>query len=153
MKRVFLFGLFVCMGMVVAAQSCDSIVLPYFGGDVVKMEQYKSIAPEKFEYRCLYSRSAFEESDTIPAGADVFPISSVQSLSTNEYLSNDYVVDLFTLSYYAYNFKSFQNNYPNSDKVLCFSTPSSTHPYLVLNSLNTMLRVANEWWERELESR
>lgn len=144
--------MFVAFGFAAAAQNCDAIVLPYFKGDVARMEAYKTMAPEKFQYRCLYAFSAFEESDTVPAGADVFPISSVQSVLTEEYLSNDIVVDLFMFSYYAYNFSSFQTAYPNGDKVLYFSTPSSTHPYLVLHSLNEMLRVANEWWESQLGS-
>lgn len=147
MKKLIIVGLLVTLGFVATAQNCDSIVLPYFGGDVVKMEQYRSIAPEKFHYRCVYSFSAFEESDTVPAGADVIPISSVQSRLTNEYLTNDFVVDLLTLSYYAYNFNSFQAAYSDGNKVLCFFTPSSTHPYLVLHSLNAMLSAANEWWE------
>ena len=130
------------------AQNCDAIVLPYFGGDTAKMAQYRAIAPEKFEYRCVYATNAFYESDTIPADADVFPISSVQSRFSQEFLSNDYVVDLYTLSYYAYNFVNFQMNYP-STKVLCFTTPSSTHPYLVLRSQQEMLRIANEWWANQ----
>lgn len=150
MKKLIFIGMFVALGVAAMAQNCDSIVLPYFGGDVTKMEQYRSMAPEKFQYRCLYATSAFEEADSVPAGAEVIQISRVQSRLTGESLTNGFVVDLLTLSYYAYNFNEFQAAYPDRNKVLYFSTPASTHPYLVLHSLNTMLSVANQWWETQV---
>lgn len=139
----------IIMAIGAKAQDCDALLLPYFRNDAGRMEDFKTFSPEKFEWRCAYVRSAFYEADTIPAGADVYPISRVKSAFTDEYLSDDYVVDLYTLSYFAYNFKEFQLSYPRGNKVLCFATPSSRHPYLVLNSLDETNRLATELWESE----
>lgn len=149
MKKLVIIAILFITTVGVKAQDCDALLLPYFRNDVSLMDEYKSIALDKFEWRCAYVRSAFYESDTIPAGADVYQISKVKSVFTDEYLSQDYVVDLYTLSYYAYNFNDFQKSYPRGNKVLCFATPSSTHPYLVLNSLEETNRIATELWERE----
>ncbi|MGX8713769.1 MAG: hypothetical protein ACSW8I_08865 [bacterium] len=149
MKRFLFLFVMVMMAMSTVAQDCDALLLPYFQNDMTRLEKYKAMAPEKFDYRCAYVRSAFYESDTIPAGADLYQINSVKHAFSDEYLGNDFVVELYTLSYYAYNFKEFQLSYPTGDKVLCFSTPASTHPYLVLNSLEKTERLAIELWERE----
>ena len=130
------------------AQDCNAIMLPYFGGDADRMANYMAVAPEKFEYRCVYASNAFYEADAVPADAEVLPISIVQSRFSEDRLSDDIVVDINTFSYYAYNFNALQMSY-SDDKVLCFSTPSSAHPYLVLRSLHEMLRIANEWWTEQ----
>ena len=149
MKKLFVFAVFFVAVCGVKAQDCDALMLPYFHNDVLRMSDYKAIAPEKFDWRCAYARSAFYESDTVPAGADVFQISEVKSIFSNEYLGQNYVVNLETLSYYAYNFIDFQRSYYRGNKVLCFATPSSAHPYLILNSLEETNRLASELWERE----
>ncbi len=137
MKNKLLLAIFLLAGMTaVKAQDCEAIVLPYFKGDVARMERYKSMAPEKFEYRCAYARAAFYESDTVPAGVEVYPIERVQSHATGEYLPHNYVVDLFVLSYYAYNFYYFQTIHNTVDETVCFTTPGSAHPYLVVRSLD-----------------
>lgn len=123
------------------AQNCEAILLPKFGNDTARMMQY----PEgKRFYFCAYSQASFYESDTVPVGADVFSISAVQNVFTGENLPQNYVVDLYDLSYYAYNFKYFQLQYPHGDKTLCFSTPGSAHPYLVLRSIEEATAIATE---------
>ncbi len=142
MKKIALIAAMLFMVLSAKAQDCDALVLPYFGNDVARMEHYKSVAPHKFEMRCAIARAAFYESDTVPAGADVFQITEVKHALTGNALTSDYVVDLGTLSYYAYNFREFQYRYPHGDKTLCFATPHSTHPYLVLRSTDDMDSIA-----------
>ena len=117
------------------AQNCETLVLPYFGYDSVRMAAY----PEaKMIYRCAYAQAAFYESDTVPTGAIMHNISEVREMYGTATLPQDFVVDLNTLSYYAYNFKEFQLQFMECDKIICFSTPSSTHPYLVMRSIVEM---------------
>lgn len=145
MKRKMVFALFLMLGtLVVKAQDCEAIMLPYFKGDMQRLVEYRDNAPHKYMFRCVYAQSAFYESDTVPAGADLFPISEVKDKFTGVSLPNNYRVDLATLSYYRYTFYDFQHQYPTGDKVLCFSTPGSTHPYLVLRSISDMHRETSD---------
>lgn len=121
------------------AQSCETIMLPFFNGDVMAMNNYPD---EKFEWCCAYARAAFYVSDEIPAGAEVYQITSVVSKEDGVSLPQDYQVDLTTLSYYAYNFKELQLQYPKGNVTICFATPASEHPYLVLRSLDEMYAIA-----------
>lgn len=118
------------------AQDCDVLLLPYFQNDREALEEYRAVAPEKIEWRCAYARSCFYVSDVVPEGAEVHKISEVRAVFSGEFLPENFEVDLNTLSVYAYNFRSFQNNYPAGNKEICFSTPASSHPYLVLRSVN-----------------
>ncbi len=122
------------------AQSCETIMLPFFNGDVDAMNSYPD---EKFEWRCAYGRAAFYESDVIPAGAEVYSITQVVNKEDGQSLPENYQVDLTTLSFYAYNFKDLQLQYPNCNVTICFSTPASEHPYLVLRSINEMYKMAD----------
>ena len=144
MKRIVLVATLMMAVSGMKAQDCDAIMLPFFRGTVAAMNNYKYQAPDKFEYRCTYARSAFIESDTIPSNVSVYDISQVQNRHTAEYLPQDFVIDLNTLSYYAYNFQSFQMKYRRGNVTLCFSTPSSTHPYLVLRSIEDSFQLASE---------
>ena len=141
MKRFIPIVAFMLVVMSASAQNCESIVLPFFGYDTARMEDYPV---QKLMQRCWYSQASFYESDTIPAGVDVFNISEVREAYGTNYLPQTYVVDLTTLSYYAYNFHSFQLAYPRGNVTLCFRTPSSTHPYLVLRSIEDSYQVASE---------
>lgn len=147
MKRVVLIVAVALSALGLKAQDCDAIMLPYFKGNVEQMEQYRSAAPEKFATRCAYAQAAFYESDTIPMGAYLHDISEVREAFGTNYLPQNYVVDLSSLSYYAYNFKEFQLQFRECDKIICFSTPSSTHPYLVLRSLVQMLQQSDAVFE------
>lgn len=144
MKKLVMIAALMMAVAGVKAQDCNAIMLPYFGNDRVRMEVYQTEAPYKFEWRCACARAAFYESDTVPAGVEVFRISEVKDVFTGTPMQQNVVIDLSTLSYYAYNFKDFQLRYPHADKAVCFSTPGSAHPYLVLRSLEEMNWLANE---------
>ena len=144
MKKVAMLTVMFIMAIGAKAQDCEVLVLPYFNNDRAAMENYQEVAPYKFEWRCAYARAAFYEADNVPEGADVFQISEVKNKFTVSSLPSNYVVDLSSLSYYAYNFVDFQLKYPTGDKTLCFATPGSTHPYLVLRSISDMHSVTNQ---------
>ena len=133
MKKCIPIVAFVLVMMSANAQNCESIVLPFFGNDTARMATYPA---DKLIYRCFYSQASLYESDTVPAGVDVYNISVVREKYGSGFLPQSYVVDLTTLSYYAYNFHAFQLRYPHGNVTICFSTPSSTHPYLVLRSID-----------------
>lgn len=139
MKKIALISAIFLMAFGAKAQDCEAIMLPYFGGDASRMEQYRSEVPMKYNVRCAYARAAFYVSDTIPAGADVYSIADVTDLLTGNRLSSAVVIDLNNFSYYRYDFKEFQVRYPSIEKVLCFTTPGSEHPYLVLRSIHDMM--------------
>lgn len=141
MKRFIPIVAFMLVVMSAGAQNCESIVLPLFGNDTARMALYPV---DKVMYHCFYSQASFYESDAVPAGVDVYSISEVKETYGTNHLPQDYVVDLTTLSYYAYNFLSFQHRYPHGNVTICFSTPSSTHPYLVLRSIDDSHRLAGE---------
>lgn len=152
MKRIVVV---VAMLMAVAglkAQDCDALVLPYFGGNVERLDNYKTVAPDKYMYRCLFAQTAFYESDTIPAGAELLEISDVVEWSTGKTLSRDIVIDLNTFSYYAYNFAQIQVRHDSVTEETCFATPGSRHPYLVLRSSNEMASLTNQKFQEYRES-
>lgn len=151
MKKIIVIAALFMAAFGVYAQDCEAIMLPYFKGNVEKMNNYRNLAPEKFEYRCAYSCAAFIESDTIPAGLAVYNISEVRSISTGESLPENFVVDLNTLSYYAYNFGAFQGRNNSVEEMVCFRTPGSAHPYLVLRSVHDMGVIANKVLDKMFE--
>lgn len=135
MKKVSVLIAFAALLATAHAQTCEEILLPYFGGDASQMEGYPQY---KLDALCEFGRAALYESDTIPVGADLYSITAVYHMGTGEALPANYVVDLRTLTYYAYNFELLQLEYPHGDKTICFSTPSSEYPYLVLRSMEGM---------------
>jgi hypothetical protein len=151
MKRIILAALLMLSTAGLKAQDCELLVLPFFKNDRAAMEEYARNYPEKFAFRCIYARSAFYESDTIPAGAEVFGIEKVQNVFTGKFLDSNYVVDLNTLSFYAYNFKDLQLGYTSTSQVICFATPASAHPYLVLRSILQMGGMSENLWYEELK--
>lgn len=142
MKRVVLTAAILMTSIGLKAQDCDVLLLPYFQNDKALLEEAKSVTPEKMAYRCAFARAAFYESDSVPSGVDVFSITEVKSIATGEYLPQDYIVDLGSFSYYAYNFFDFRRRYPDGGYQVCFSTPSSKHPYLVMRSIGEMQAAA-----------
>ncbi|MBR1766129.1 MAG: hypothetical protein IJ745_03695 [Bacteroidales bacterium] len=130
------------------AQDCEALLLPYFHNDANAMASYAQLAPDKFEHLCVTVQLTFFESDTVPEGVDVYSISDVKSVATGENLPATFVVDLATLSFYAYNFESFRLRYPTGATRVCFSTPSSTHPYLVMRSYDEVMMLANIYENR-----
>ena len=118
---------------------CRDIVLPMLDNDESRLAAYPD---SKLNYDCLFSCNGFYESDTIPAGAAVYDISDVVSKFDGSHLQQDMVVDINKLSYYAYNFHDFR--YRHYEVPVCFRTPSSNHPFLVLRTYIETLRLTNE---------
>ena len=151
MKKLVVFAALFMAAFGAYAQDCEAIMLPFFKGNMEKLNDHRNIAPDKFEWRCTYATAAFIESDTIPTGLAVYNISEVRSLATGETLSENFVVDLNTLSYYAYDFFMFQGRHYSVEERVCFRTPGSAHPYLVLRSTYEMSVIADEVlkkWEK-----
>ena len=144
MKKSFLLILFMSalmLPMSVYAQQdyCHDLVFPLFNYDEERLAEY----PEtKLAYDCLFSRNSFYESDTIPAGAPVYNISDVVSKRDSTHVAQDLVVDLTKLSFYDYNFNDFR--YRHYETPICFRTPSSAHPYLVMRTYIDVMRITNE---------
>lgn len=141
MKRIVIFAAVMAFVMGLKAQNCTALVLPYFNGDAAEMATYPQ---EKLDFYCAFARAAFYESDTVPAGAEIYPISEVVAKADGVHLTADFSVDLSTLSFYAYNFNDIQLRYHRGNVTICFSTPVSAHPYLVLRSIEDMYAVAEE---------
>ena len=118
--------------------NCREIVLPMYGYDEARLE---NCPDHKIQYDCAFSRNGFYESDTIPANAAVHDINEVVSKSTGEHLAQDIVINLGKLSYYAYNFHDFR--YQHYEVPVCFRTPSSTHPYLIMRTYIETFRLTN----------
>lgn len=138
MKKIAMLIAIFIMAIGAKAQDCEAIMLPYFKGNVERMEQYRDNAYPKFMARCAYAHAAFYESDTIPEGVELFSIAEVREVATGNPLPESFVIDLNTLSYYAYSFSVFQVRNNSIFDGACFSTPGSSHPYLVLRSMNEM---------------
>lgn len=146
MKKIVFVAALMASVMGLKSQNCEQLMLPYFSGDADAMAAYPQ---EKLEWRCAFARAAFYVSDTVPAGVDVYPITEVQSYADGTNLPADFVVDLSTLSFYAYTFKEVQLRYPRCNVTVCFSTPASEHQYLVLRSVDDMFAVADEIFKNE----
>lgn len=154
MKKLVVFAtLFVVAFGGMKAQDCEAIMLPYFNGNTERMVEYRDKAPEKYMYRCIFAQSAFYVSDTVPAGMEVFSISEVRNKVTGEPLPSNFVVDLNTLSYYAFNFGTFQVRNNSLEEGACFSTTGSQHPYLVLRSVLSQQAVADKYFEESVRNR
>ena len=125
MKKLVIIAALFISATGLKAQDCEAIMLPYFNGNMDRLEEYRFNAPEKFMYRCVFAQAAFYESDTVPAGAEVIDISKVVEYSTGKKLSRNVVVDLNTFSFYAYNFGEFQVRNNSLTEQTCFSTPGS----------------------------
>ncbi len=138
MKRTIVLLAF-CLSVIggAAAQNCEAIMLPFFGGNEQRMYEYP--AP-KFEWRCKYSQNAFYVTDQVPEDAVLRSLTEITDNSTGKKLTEDFVVDLDYLSYYQYSFQDMQCHYPKTNITICFPTPKSEHRYLVLRSLDETYR-------------
>lgn len=135
MKRIILVAILLTTTIGIKAQNCEALLLPHFNNDAAILQ---SIDDAKLDIMCRYARSAFYESDVIPDGAQVLAITEVKDKFSGLPLTENVVIDLNTLSYYQYNFLDLQHQYTNLWTTICFPTPASAHPYLVLRSLNEM---------------
>lgn len=145
MKKLVIFVALLLAAFGAKAQDCEAIMLPYFKGNMDRLMDYRDLAPEKYMYRCIFAQTAFYESDTIPAGAEVMDISNVVEYATGKKLSSNIVIDLNTFSFYAYNFAEIQVRHNSVTERTCFATPRSKHPYLVLRSANEMRDAAEKY--------
>lgn len=119
------------------AQNCEAIMLPYFHGNELDMANYP--AP-KLQWRCQYSQNAFYVCDKAPEDAELHSLTELYDKMTGVKLTEDFVVDLNTLSYYQYNFHDLQMLYAKGNVTIYFATPKSEHRYLVLRSLDETYR-------------
>lgn len=138
MKRTIILSVLCLMAFGgVNAQNCEAIMLPFFGGNKQKMQEYPQ---PKFEWRCKYSQNAFYVTDQVPEGAEAHALSELVDKLTGEKLSDNFVVDLDYLSYYQYNFMDLQLHSPKGDASIYFPTPKSEHKYLVVRSCDETYR-------------
>lgn len=145
MKRIVLTILLLTFFAVsLCAQNCDEIVLPHVNYDRAKLEQ---MPKEKVQWYCDFSRNSFFVTNEVPAGSVVHDIRDVVNKRTGAHIANGFVVDLYQLSYYAYNFNEFQ--YQNYEKTIYFHTPGSTYKYLGLYSINETHRRVNATVKRK----
>lgn len=122
----------------VNAQNCDEIVLPHVNYDRAKLEQ---MPKDKLQWYCNFSRNSFFVANDVPAGSIVHDIRDVVYKKTGDKVGEGFVVNLESLSYYAYNFSEFQ--YQNYEKTIYFHTPGSKYKYLGLYSINETHRRVN----------
>jgi len=132
MKKILYIAALIALvgfGSKVSAQDCTEIVRPYL--------EFRNIPPSaypqpKFEWRCNFSRNSFYMCDTVPEGAKVFSISALTNFITKEHPAENYVVDLNTFSYWAWNFLNFQKeDYYNT---IYFDTHNAKNRYLAVRS-------------------
>ena len=139
MKRILLTILLLTVFSVsLCAQNCDEIVLPHVNYDRAKLEQ---MPKDKVQWYCNFSRNSFFVTNDVPAGSVVHDIRDVVYKKTGAKIGEGFVVNLESLSYYAYNFSEFQ--YQNYEKTIYFHTPGSTYKYLGLYSINETHRRVN----------
>ena len=131
-KAILIVMLVLAVAMSANAQTrdCRQIVLPHVAYNQAVLD---AMPQEKVSWYCRFSANAFFEADTLPTGAAVYDISALTSVQSGNTLSQSFVVDLETLSYYAYNFWDFQGL--NPEQTVYFRTPSSRHPYLGVYSV------------------
>lgn len=116
-----------------SAQDCKAIVLPRLHYDLALYDEMMEYSSEKLDDLCTFSKNTFFEADKVPSDAVVYEITDVTFYKDMTRLPKDFVVDLNTLSYYAYDFMAFQMS--NYGKTLYFRTPGSVHKYLGVRSI------------------
>ncbi len=139
-KYVFLLlASLACSCGLLRAQDCRAIVAPHFNNN---LEVVDEIPYGKLFSLCAFSRHSFFVTDEVPAGATVYNISQVKVNTSQNYLPESFVVDLNTLSFYAYNFNEFQKT--PWGMTVYFRTPGSTHSYLGLRSYTEAMTLAEQ---------
>ncbi|MBR1793015.1 MAG: hypothetical protein IJ764_05185 [Bacteroidales bacterium] len=143
MKKI---ALWVCLSVALSSLSavyaqqtdCYAIVLPKFHYNEARVSQ---MPQEKLEWYCNFSRNSFFVCDTLPADAAVYDISELKSKQSGEKVSPDFVVDLNSLSYYAYDFDTYRYRHYGSS--VYFRTPGSEHAYLAIRPYIEAMRLSN----------
>lgn len=144
MKKVFAVALLAliatCFGKIQAqSRDCNAIVLPHVA---YNQEVLDEMAPEKIDWYCRYSQSAFFFTNSVPSGAPVYQITDLKNNRTGNYVASDFKVDLNTLSFYAYNFNEYQYRHIN-DTVYYRLGSNNEARYLGVRTYLEMERIAN----------
>lgn len=141
MKKIVLTGIMVMMALAgkLQAQDCEYIVGCKYGHNAAAMSL---LSPAKLDYYCRLSRNSMYVTNEVPSGARVIAISELKNVRTKEHLPMDFVVNMDSMSFYAYNFNDFQAMERN--ETVYFSTPNSEYPYLALRSYKDMMILTGE---------
>lgn len=107
---------------------CQQIAKDYYHSDATLEEL--GLVPYKVAFWCMMSHASLFVTDELPEGAFVYDIHEVKNVKTGMYLPTDFVVNLDSLSLYAYNFADFEQRHYGSR--IYFRTAGSEHAYLVL---------------------
>lgn len=123
-----------------SAQNCEEIVLPHinYNRDVLEI-----MPAEKMDWYCRYSQSAFFLTDKVPSDAIVYDLTELVCKRDNAHVAADFMVDLNTFSYYAYNFYDFQIR-TQHDQIYFRLNRGDSHKYLGVRTLLQMQQIANE---------
>ena len=87
------------------AQDCRAIVRPMY---ILRQIDSTTYPAEKEAYFCQISQNAFYLTQQVPSGATVYNLSELTNTITGERLSQNFEVDLNTLSYWQYDFYRFE---------------------------------------------
>lgn len=133
MKKLFLTAIVTilfCSAAAVQAQNCEAIVQPLLEQMGTTKDYYPA---EKINHFCIFSHQAFYLTDKVPDAALVYEISDLVTWGTDSHPSADMVIDLNTLSFWAYNFQNFQR----VDRTIYFQLgKKNSHKYLAVRSYN-----------------
>lgn len=122
------------------AQDCDAIVGPLLQRRGINPDNYSA---GKIKFLCIQGRNFFYFADEVSADARVFNLSEVVEIATGTTLPSNFVPDLNTFSYYAYNFEQLQIQF--NFQTLYFRLPAgSEHPYLALRSFHDCNAITGE---------
>ena len=86
------------------AQDCRAIVRPMY---ILMQIDSTTYPAEKEAHFCQLSQKVFYLTQEVPNGATVYNLSDLTNTITGERLSQNYEVDLNTLSYWQYDFYRF----------------------------------------------
>lgn len=141
MKRVILIGIFAMTLLAgkLQAQDCNYIVGAKYGFNEAILEQ---MPLAKLDWYCRFSQNTFFEADSLPAGARVYSITEVRHVRTGAFLTNDFVVNMDSLSCYEYDFRRFHTTADGAP--IYYSTPHSAKPYLGVRSYEEAMALTGE---------
>ncbi len=154
MKKAIFIGLFIMTTLFGSAyaQDCEYIVA---GKYHYNMELVQQLPRAKVDYHCRFSRNNLFVTNEVPRGAKVYSITELKNQYTGDYLPSSFVVNLDSISYYAYDFAKFQDFRYNES--VYFSTPGSQYHYLGLRAYRVACDMTGEtnveMMEEEMKSK
>lgn len=143
MKKLLIFAFVIVASAFIGrvnAQNCEEIVLPHIN---YNREVLDIMPAEKLDWYCRYSQSAFFMTDKVPTGAVVYDLTELVCKRDNAHVAADFMVDMNTFSYYAYNFYDFQIRTKN-DQIYFRLNRGDRHKYLGVRTLLQMEKIAND---------